>query len=55
LDRSVDSKLGNISTRLRVETGDDALIGGLIVTGTQLKEIIVRAIGPSLPFLQAIS
>ena len=41
--------LGNISTRLRVETGDNALIGGFIVTGTQPKRVIVRAIGPSLP------
>src|SRR5439155_231142 len=40
--------LGNISTRLRVETGDNVLIGGFIVTGTQPKKIIVRAIGPSL-------
>ena len=40
--------LGNISTRLRVETGDNVLIGGFIVTGTQPKRIIVRAIGPSL-------
>jgi len=40
--------LGNISTRLRVGTGDNALIGGFIVTGTQPKKVIVRAIGPSL-------
>jgi hypothetical protein len=41
--------LGNISTRLRVETGDNVLIGGFIITGTQPKKVIVRAIGPSLP------
>ena len=41
--------LGNISTRLRVETGDNVLIGGFIITGTQPKRVIVRAIGPSLP------
>lgn len=40
--------LGNISTRMRVETGDNALIGGIIITGSQPKKIIVRAIGPSL-------
>ncbi len=34
---------------LRVETGDNVLIGGFIVTGTQPKRVIVRAIGPSLP------
>ncbi len=44
------STFGNISTRLRVETGDNALIGGFIITGTQPKRVIVRAIGPSLPF-----
>jgi hypothetical protein len=42
-------RLGNISTRLRVGTGDNVLIGGFIVTGTHSKRIIVRAIGPSLP------
>jgi hypothetical protein len=40
--------LANLSTRLRVETGDNALIGGFIVTGTQPKRVIVLAIGPSL-------
>jgi plastocyanin len=45
------SLLGNISTRLRVETGDNVLIGGFIITGTQPKKIIVRAIGPSLSSL----
>ena len=42
--------LGNISTRLRVETGDNALIAGFIITGTQPKKVIVRGIGTSLPF-----
>lgn len=42
------SVLANISTRLLVETDDNALIGGFIVTGTQSKRVIVRAIGPSL-------
>ena len=41
--------LGNISTRLRVETGDNVLIGGFIITGTQSKKVLLRAIGPSLP------
>jgi hypothetical protein len=42
------SILANISTRLRVETGENVLIGGFIITGTQPKKVIVRAIGPSL-------
>lgn len=41
-------QLANISTRLAVGTGDDALIGGFIITGTQTTKIILRAIGPSL-------
>ncbi len=40
--------LANISTRLKVETGDNILIGGFIITGTQPKKVIIRAIGPSL-------
>jgi CSLREA domain-containing protein len=40
--------LANISTRLLVETGDNVLIGGFIITGTQPKKVIVRGIGPSL-------
>src|SRR5438552_1683064 len=48
------TRLGNISTRLVVETGNNALIGGFIVTGTQPKKVIVRAIGPSLPVSGAL-
>jgi len=40
--------LANISTRLRVKTGDNILIAGFIVTGSGQKRVIVRAIGPSL-------
>ena len=40
--------MANISTRLRVETDDNVLIGGFILTGTQPKRVILRAIGPSL-------
>jgi hypothetical protein len=43
-------RLGNISTRLGVETGDNVLIGGFIVTGTEPKRVMLRAIGSSLPF-----
>ncbi len=49
------STLGNISTRLRVETGENVLIGGFIVTGTQPKRVIVRAIGPSLSFADKLA
>jgi hypothetical protein len=43
-----DSLLGNISTRSFVQTGDNVMIGGVIVQGTQPTEVIVRAIGPEL-------
>jgi hypothetical protein len=43
------TRLANISTRMRVETGDNVLIGGFIITGTAPKRLIVRAGGPSLP------
>jgi hypothetical protein len=38
----------NISTRIPVDTGDNVLIGGFIVTGNAPKKVILRAIGPSL-------
>lgn len=40
--------LRNISTRLRVLSGDNVLIGGMIATGISGKRVILRAIGPSL-------
>ena len=38
----------NISTRMNVGTGDNVLIGGFIVVGTEPKKVLLRAIGPSL-------
>jgi hypothetical protein len=49
LDRTVDSKLANISTRGLVQTGDNVLIAGTIILGEAPQKVIVRAIGPSLP------
>jgi hypothetical protein len=48
LSGTTGSFLGNISTRSFVQTGDNVMIGGFIVQGTQPKEVIVRAIGPEL-------
>jgi len=45
---ALPAQLGNISTRAFVQTGDDAMIGGFIVQGTEPKRVIIRAIGPSL-------
>jgi hypothetical protein len=41
-------QLLNISSRLHTGTGDNNLIVGFIVTGTDSKKLILRAIGPSL-------
>jgi len=38
----------NISTRLKVGTGTNVLIGGFIIQGTTPKRIVLRGIGPSL-------
>ena len=37
----------NVSTRLQVGTGDNALIGGFIMRGTSPKRLVIRGIGPS--------
>ncbi len=38
----------NLSTRGLVSIGDNVLIGGFIVTGTEPKRMVLRALGPSL-------
>jgi len=48
LDRTVDSRLANVSTRGFVQTGDNVLFAGTIVLGQTSQKVIVRAIGPSL-------
>ena len=42
------SELANISTRGKVGTNDDALIGGIILRGGNSQNVLVRAIGPSI-------
>jgi hypothetical protein len=48
LSPAPNSILGNISTRSFVRTGDNVMIGGVIVQGTLPRRVIVRAIGPEL-------
>ena len=43
--------LQNISTRLKVLSGDNTLIGGFIITGFAPRRVILRAIGPTLTSL----
>ena len=41
----------NLSTRMRIQTGENVAIGGFIITGSGPKHVLLRAIGPSLaPF-----
>ena len=47
-DQPAASELANVSTRGRVETGDDVIIGGYIVGVTEPAKLIVRGMGPSL-------
>ncbi len=44
----VATKALNLSTRAVVGTGDDALVGGFIITGTDPEPVLLRALGPSL-------
>jgi hypothetical protein len=48
LNPDASSILSNISTRSFVQTGDNVMIGGVIVQGTASKRVIARAIGPEL-------
>ena len=42
------ARIANISTRGRVENGDNVMIGGFIIGGDQPSQVVVRALGPSL-------
>jgi hypothetical protein len=50
LDQKANAKLINISTRGFIDTGDNVMIGGVIVGGhnNSAARVVVRAIGPSL-------
>jgi hypothetical protein len=49
------TRAANISTRGHVGAGDEALIGGFIIGGSDSKNILVRAIGPSLEGADALA
>ena len=48
LGPEASSILGDVSTRGYVQTGDNVMIGGFSIPGTQPKGVILRAIGPEL-------
>lgn len=41
-------RLANISTRARVGTGDAVSIAGFVISGTDSKPVLIRAVGPTL-------
>ncbi len=45
---SPSAQLLNVATRLKVLSGDNVLIGGFIITGTEPKKVLILGIGPSL-------
>ncbi len=45
---TTSARAGNVSSRGQVLAGDGVMIGGFIVGGSAAKEVIVRALGPSL-------
>jgi hypothetical protein len=57
LDQAANSRLGNISTRGFVGTGDNVLIGGTIVgpSNGNSSPVLVRAVGPSLASLGVVN
>jgi hypothetical protein len=48
LHANTGGRARNISTRGEVLTGDNVLIAGFIIGGSQPKEVIVRGLGPSV-------
>ena len=40
--------LKNISTRGRIESGDNVMIAGLIVQGSGTEDVLIRALGPTI-------
>jgi hypothetical protein len=49
------SKIVNMSGRAEVGTGDNVEIGGFIVSGTSTEVLVLRGLGPSLPFANRLA
>lgn len=44
----------NISTRAKIETGDNVMIAGFIISGTTPKKVVLRGLGPSLQDMNVV-
>jgi len=47
-NESIETRLINISTRVRAASGDEVAIGGFVITGQDPKRVLIRALGPEL-------
>lgn len=47
-DDVMDSRLVNVSARANITTGDNVLIAGFVIKGTEPLKVLVRAVGPTL-------
>jgi len=47
-DDNIESELSNISTRSFVQSGDNVMIGGMIIEGSTQSKVLIRARGPSM-------
>ncbi len=47
-NESIETRLINISTRVRAAAGDEVAIGGFVITGQDPKRVLIRALGPEL-------
>lgn len=43
-----DARAINVSTRGKVQTGVEVMIGGFVIDGTQSRQVVVRSLGPTL-------
>jgi len=46
--KSIETRLANISTRVRASTGQEVAISGFVITGQDPKRVLIRALGPEL-------
>ena len=45
---SIETRLANISTRVRASIGQEVAIAGFVITGQDPKRVLIRALGPDL-------